>query len=240
MNKLFIALLVFVVLFSGSSSVALAQSESNIAGFISATGGIFNLTFPEVGPAGQAIGEDVGFEDVYGSKNGLSYGGEGGIGLSDIGLFGVIKYRMWKKHGDPVIIGQAKFDGDVDWTQTFICAGGRWFMVQLTRTSKTFLPFIGAGFVHSEAKEEMKGELQTYGEPEYVDLKGEVDGSGFYVEAGADLYVAQNISLRGYAEYSDLNLGISDSGVRAEIEGGGGIFAGVSLSMFFGKSMKKS
>lgn len=239
MRRRFIVLLLSAVLLMASSGIALSQSESKVTGFISATGGFFDLTFPKVAPSGQAVGEDVDFGDIYGSENGLSYGIEGGLGLGDIGVFGVLKYRIWKKHGNPVTIGPVTFDGDADWTQSFIYVGGRWFMVKPTRTSRAFLPFLGAGLVHSKVKEEMKGQAEYGGYTEYIDMDVDVDGTGFYIEGGADFFVASNVAMRGYVEYSSLNLGMSQEGVRAEIEGGGGWFLGVSLSMFFGKPMKE-
>ena len=246
MKKYCIVLFLFAALSAASSSVVSAQSESNIAGFVSGTGGAFNLTFPDAGPAGQAIGENVGFEDVYGSKSGFSYGGEVGLGLGDIGIFGVAKYRAWKKSGKPVMLAGASFNGEAEWSQNFFSAGLRYFLVKQTQESKTLLPFVGGGVIYCKGTESMKGEVTYMGESEYADAEVQFDGTGFYVEGGTDLYVAPNVSLRGIVEYSSLKL--SASAVRlggntyaaeGEINGGGGIFAGVSLSMFFGKPMKK-
>jgi len=210
------------------------QQESRIAGFISATAGNFSLKFPTV----QFMGESYGFDKVYGSKNGLFYGGEAGIGLGDIGLFGVVKYRLWKKSGNPVEIGAIDFDGDVTWSQTFLSVGGRYYLVTQTATNRSFLPFFGGGIIQSTAKEEMRGEASYYSETAYVDVSAEVDGTGFYLEGGAAFFVAPSIAFGGFLEYSWINLGISAEGARAEIEGGGGLFAGVSLSAFFGRPMK--
>lgn len=224
------------------TSSALGQnqnpSQSRIAGFLSATAGGFALTFPDIGPAGASVGEDVGFDDIYGSKNGLSYGGEAGLGLGDIGLFAVVRYRTWKKTGHPAMIGEASFDGDIEWSQSFLSFGVRYFLVKQTQTQRAFLPFFGGGMINSKATESVSGEVTFLGETFAWIEEMDIDGTGFYIEGGADLYVSPNISLRGMLEYSKLNLGISEQGVRAEIEGGGGLFAGVSINVFFGKPMK--
>lgn len=232
------ALAVFLLLAHCGAVYGQNPSQSKVAGFISATGGNFSVTFPNVGPAGQAMGADVGFEDVYGSKNGLSYGAEGGLGLGDIGLFGVVKYRLWKKSGTPVTIGEITFKGDTEWSQSFFAVGVRYFLVKQTRRDKPFLPFFGGGIITSSAKESIKGEASYYGESEYYDVDADIDGTGFYLEGGADFFVAPSISLRAMIEYAKLNLGMSASGIRAEIEGGGGLFVGIALSAFFGMPMK--
>jgi len=66
----------------------------------------------------------------------------------------------------------------------------------------------------------------------------EVDGTGYYLEGGADFFISPTASIRGVVDYSTLNLGLSVGGSRAEIDGGGGLYAGVSVNWFFGKVMK--
>ena len=231
---------VLIMLFFTITINATEQSntESKITGFFTATAGSHGITFPSNGPAGDAIGEDVGFENVYGSKNGLSYGVEAGIGLGEIGLFGVLRYRLWEKNGQPVEFGDFSFDGNMEWSQSFLSIGGRYYFVQGSKKNKSYLPFIGAGIIHSNAKESMIGEVNSLGYQEYVDISMELDGTGYYLESGADFFIASNISIRGIVEYSKLQLGVSEQGIRSEIDGGGGVFVGVSISAFFGKQMK--
>lgn len=210
------------------------QSDSRWAGYVSLAGGNFSLSWPQM----ELLGVSYGFEDVYGSKSGLSYGGEGGVGLGDIGLFFVLKARIWKKSGSPVEIGPIDFNGDAEWEQTFVSIGARYFLVEATKNNKAFLPFLGAGIVHSKAKETLKGQADYLGEQEYISISEEVDGTGFYLEGGADFFISPTASVRGVVDYSMVNLGASVGGARAEIDGGGGLYAGVSINLFFGRAMK--
>lgn len=213
-------------------------SKSRICGFVSAGVGNFTITFPDVGPAGQAVGEDVGWDDVYGKKAGVAFSGEVGMGLSDIGLFGIVKYRRWEKTGFPELFGAGSFDGTLTWTQHFYSIGGRYFFASQTNKTTPILPFLGAGICRSEATERMSGTLSIFGSGFDVDLISEMDGTGFYAEGGMDVYLSPSVSLRGLLEYTNLNLGISLSGTRYEIDGGGGFYAAGIVNFFFGKSLK--
>jgi len=62
-----------LVIFTGFSHAQdEKQSGSKITGFLAAYGGIFSVSFPQV----EYGGEQYGFEDIYGSKSGVSYEGE--------------------------------------------------------------------------------------------------------------------------------------------------------------------
>ena len=211
---------------------------SKLGGFLAASVGGFKVSFPGVAPGAQAVGEEGGFDDVYGSKSGLSYGFELGGGLADIGLFAVVKIRSWQKTGRPVIIGSGSFDGKLTWEQLFITFGGRYFLVKPSQRYSSLLPFVGAGLIKSKATETIDGELTAYGETETLYDKEDVDGTGLYLEGGCTYYVTHNASINIGIEYSDLNLGISESGQRFEIEGGGGLYLSVGASLFFGRPMK--
>jgi hypothetical protein len=213
----------------------LTYADDGLSGFISATIGSFNIKFPESGPAGESMGENVGFEDVYGSKRGLTYGIEGGIGNYSTGFFGVLKIRSWNKSGSPVIetIGDISMDATAKWSQYFVSSGGRYFFVSQMAKNDLTLPFIGCGLIYSRAKETLSGNISVPGQSEYFKVEAEVDGYGFYVEGGIDLFFSSNTTIRGTIEYSMLNLkGKTPDGTIVEIDGGGGLMFGLSLNYF--------
>ncbi|MBD3330046.1 hypothetical protein GF354_00780 [Candidatus Peregrinibacteria bacterium] len=229
--------IVIIVIF-GVLSCGVARGESGITGFISATVGTFNIKFPQSGPGGEQIGEEVGFDDVYGSKNGLSYGIEGGIGNYEQGIFGVVKYRYWKKPGTPEFyeygdIDISVSDSKAEWSQYFIMLGPRYFVTSQLEDGGSILPFLGGGLVYTRAKEFMEMTFYYENDYYYTKAENEVDGLGFYVEAGIDLLAGSNASLRGTADYSFLKLkGKYPDGTTVEIDGGGGLFIGASLNFF--------
>lgn len=237
MKRLAISWMVAAVVALVSGTAVADDSETKLAGFVSVFGGSFNLDFPDVSPAGQEVGIGSGFEEVFGSKSGLSYGLEAGLGLADLGLFGVVRFRRWEKSGQPVTIGM-EFDGEVTWTQTFWSLGGRYFLVNPSEPSRAFMPFVGLGLITSKATERADGWWTTVGEPEYFDISESLTGTGMYLEAGADVVVTNHVALRAIIEYSTLNLGYSTSYDSGKIDGGGGLFVGVGITGFFGRSLK--
>ncbi|MEZ5359822.1 MAG: outer membrane beta-barrel protein [Candidatus Zixiibacteriota bacterium] len=221
------------------STIYAQDSESNLAGFISADLGLFTIKFPEAAPSSDALGEETGFDDVYGSKSGLGFGGEVGLGHAQMGLFAIIRYKYWKKTGTPVAIGDPDIDWDIDmkWAQEFVSVGARYFFIPKTQKKNPVMPFIGLGIIYSSATEQMNGSATYQNQTQSVFDKVDIDGTGFYGEVGVDFYVSPKSSIRFFAEYSSLNLGLKDEGTRYEIDGGGGVFIGASLNQFFGTSM---
>lgn len=216
-----------------STSLSQNKEKSRIGIFAAAVAGSFEIEFPESAPTSEIAGEAVGFSDIYGTKNGPSYGFEGGLGINNI--YGVFKYRVWDKVGDPKvieIIGQTDFTGDIEWSQEFAAFGLRLFLIDPLNSKEVILPFIGGGFIQSRVNERMRGEFSSGGFSDYVDVEADLDGTGFYLEGGIDLFINPYFSLRGIAEYSSVKLGISVENVRIEIEGGGGVFVGGGLSVF--------
>ncbi|HUV29681.1 MAG TPA: hypothetical protein VMY05_01130 [Acidobacteriota bacterium] len=210
------------------------QPRHRGAAFLSFTGGSFRLSYPRI----ELLGVGYDYKDVYGSRDGLSYGGEAGIGVADIGLFLCVKYRTWKKSGTPVEIGLIDFDGTAVWKQSFLHIGLRHFLVDSTKRSRVLVPFVGGGIIHTDAEETIRGQVDYQGEQEYMDLTVQADGTGWYIEGGADLFVLRIVSIRAVVEYSKLAMGFAAEGSRYHIDGGGGVYAGVSVSWFFGRSMK--
>jgi opacity protein-like surface antigen len=190
-----------IILLSAIRVSSQTTSSPQVGAFLSASAGSFNISFPKNVPSGQAIGENICFDDIYGSESGLSYGVEGGLGFTKSGIYGVLKYRIWNKQGQPWTFGGISFSGDTEWKQNFVAIGLRYFMVEPSRQMENILPYLGAGLIRSSATESMKGQITFEGQSAYVDLSEDVDGTGFYVEGGLDFYVAPNFSIRVQIEY---------------------------------------
>ena len=221
-----------IIVFSFTAAQGQNAEMSNISMFVAASLGNFNVKMPETMPISEIVGESIGWDDIYESENGISYGLEAGIGLKDKNIFGVFAYRIWNKTGDPKIFGDIQFKGDLEWSQNFYSVGARYFLINLESRGENVFPYVGFGLIISSATEVMKGEASIADYSEYVDIDGTLDGTGFYVEGGADIFVNTGITLRGKVEYSSINLGDSNEGIRFEIEGGGGMFIGLSLNAF--------
>lgn len=239
-NILVTASTALILLLNTVSATENTTWYSGISGFVSATGGIYILSFPDIEPPDAPVDNRIRFDDVYGSKNGLSFGGEAGLGLADIGLFGVVRYRIWKKSGQPVMADGAQFYGDMEWSQTFVTLGARYFLVNLMGNHRPLIPFIGGGMIHSEATESVNGVINFLGSVESLTGEIHIDGAGFYIECGSDYNLTPALSLCGVFEYSNLHLGVCENGPRIKTKGGGGIFIGVMLNAFIGRSMDSS
>jgi len=239
-NNVTVLLLAFALLASSTLAQEEKPSEPKFSAFISGSTGIFTLTFPSAGPGGAQIGEVIGFEDVYGSKSGITFGIEAGIGPADMGLFLVFKARRWEKTGSPAISGTVAFSGKMDWTQEFYSFGPRYFFVNATSKTSKVIPFAGAGYIKAEAAERVNGTITSIGPPQPFVEESFVDGSGYYLEAGVTSYLDRSIAIAAIAEYSSLSLSAveTSSRERIEIDGGGGVFVGISASLFLGKKLK--
>jgi len=229
-----LVLVLLVALTSTSTAQDKKESGSRITGFLALYGGIFSVSFPQV----EYGGEEYGFEDIYGSKSGVSYGGEAGIGLGDIGLFLVVKSRLWQISGKPLVFGNTSdIDLEAKFEEQFFYFGGRYCFVGQASQGKAFLPFVGGGIVTGEATESMSGTWGT----ESVNDKATVDASGFYLEGGAHFFLSPQFAVGGFAEYSKITLKIPDYGglyADTETDGGGGISVNFALSIFFGRAMR--
>jgi len=227
-----------LVLLVALGSTALAQEEkqsgSRISGFLAVYGGVFNVSFPEV----EYGGEQYGFEDIYGSKTALSYGGEAGIGLGDIGIFFVVKSRIWETSGKPLVFGNtSSIDIEAKFEEKFLYFGGRYCFVGQTTNSRAILPYVGAGLVTGDATESWSGTWDG----EVINDKATVDASGYYLEGGGHFFLSPKIAVGGSAEYSKVTLKVPDYGglyADTETQGGGGISVNFTLSLFLGKAMK--
>lgn len=238
LTKRFMAIVVltpFALLFCSETPVAQELAKSGVSGFVSTVLGRFNLDFPGAGPAGDAVGEIVTFEDVYGSKSGVTLGIEGGLGSSRIGLFGIVRYKNWKKSGDPAIFGIGSFSGDLTWKQESVSIGPRYYFPQTKRPDKlTILPYLGVGIISSQATERLDGVFVSGLSSTAVDIQTNLSGTGFYVEVGGQLVLKGKSAIGAVLEYSKLNLGANISGTRFEIDGGGGVYLGIALTALFG------
>lgn len=211
-----------------------ADQESQIVTFVGGIGGGFQISFPESGPAGQAVGVSAGFEDIYGDKTGLTYGAEAGLGSREYGIFAVIRFRQWQKNGSPIILGGFTFNGETKWKQDFVSLGGRYFYKWRSASDKSFHPYVGGGIIHSTATESVDGELSSSGSTQALVMSQSVSGTGAYFEFGANLRLDKDGAIGFILEYSKLKLGVTESGQRIEVDGGGGAFIGVTLTAFFG------
>jgi len=232
-----IILSVSVVLLALTSVVSAQeekQSGSRITGFLAGYGGIFSVSYPQVEYDGQLYG----FDDIYGSKSGPSYGGEAGIGFGDLGLFLVLRSRIWKIKGKPLVFGNApSIDIESEFKEQFIYFGGRYCFVGQKVNNNAFLPFIGVGLVAGDVTESMSGKMDS----ESVFVEATVDASGFYLEGGAYFFLSPQFAVGGFAEYSKISLSIPDYGglyADTETDGGGGISINFTLSLFLGRAMR--
>jgi hypothetical protein len=237
-----IKVIVFAVIIAFIGQKGANATDSNLkpkyGGFISVNAGNFTLSFPNVTPAATKAGYDYGFEDVYGSNYGTACGFEAGVGKPLVGLYFVTKARFWKKEGNVIEIGDASFDGDLTWSQNTYSMGARYWINDKSKPRQRILPFIGGGFVFSQAKEKAIGYWTSFGIQEFVNESEEVSGTGFYLEGGADWFLTPSVSLRGFVEYSKLTLKNETVDPTLSIDGGGGIYAGMSVSIFLGQLMK--
>ncbi len=210
------------------------KSESRITGFLGGYGGIFSVSYPQVERDGQLYG----FEDIYGSKTGPSYGVQGGIGLGDIGIFLVLKSRIWKIKGKPLIFGNsASVNIEAEFQEQFIYFGGRYCFVGQKINNNAFLPFAGVGLVSGEVKESLNGTWDG----DIVSDEATVDASGFYIEGGAHFFLSPGFAVGGLVEYSKISLKVPDYGGLyggADTDGGGGISINFTLNLFLGRAMR--
>jgi len=234
-ESFFVVLLALMIALTAEIAFAQEDSRSGVSGFFTGLLGGFNLELPGGGPAGDAVGEVVTFEDVYGSKSGLTIGAEGGLGSSRIGLFGIVRYKTWNKSGDPELFGIGSFSGDLTWKQKSVSIGPRYYFLQTKRPDKlTILPYLGIGIISSEVTERLDGVFISGLSSTAVDIEANLSGTGFYVEVGGQLDLRDKVAIGAVLEYSKLNLGATVSGTRFEIDGGGGIYLGIALTALFG------
>jgi len=210
------------------------DNEPKITAFLSAYGGIFSVSFPEV----EYDGELYGFEDIYGSKAGVSYGGEIGIGLGDIGLFFILKSRIWEISGKPLVFGNSpSIDLETTFEEQFLYIGGRYCFIGQSANSKAFLPFAGVGLVTGEASETWNGTIDG----DHINETATVDASGYYLEGGAFFFLSPKFAVGAFAEYSKVTLKVPDYGglySDTETDGGGGISLNFTVNIFLGRAMK--
>jgi len=209
------------------------EHQNDITVSLSAFCGVFDLSLTDVTSPDGSSGEAIGFNDVYGSKSGFTYGVEMGVGLTSVRTFGVIRYRRWHKSGQPVLPPGRTFEGDMDWTQSFVSFGLRHYPMKWQMAVKAILPYVGGGIVYSQATESADGAV--FHESSLLELRGEVDlhGTGYYLECGCDVCAASDLSLRVMLEYSGLNLSPDDQDLERKSDGGGGLFLGIGANAFF-------
>jgi hypothetical protein len=112
------------------------------------------------------------FDQVYGTKGGFTYGGEGSIQLmeqsEDKRIYGVVQYYIFEKSGTTV----GDYEVDIDWSETITDIGIRYCW----RTDETF-SWLGGGLSQPRVIEK----FQLNGE----NIEFDKTASGFYVEYGA-------------------------------------------------------
>ncbi len=192
----------------------------------SALVGAFTIALPDV--------QGIGFDDVYGSRTGISYGGEIGLGWSRLRTSVVFRYRRWHKAGRPILPEGATFEGDWNWDQLFASLGVRHYILRPVTIAAKPLPFLGLGVIHSRACESADGAIfHSSGMVEELRGEARLHGMGYYIECGCDVCLASDLSLRAMLEYSDVNLILENPELERESNGGGGIFMGIAANIFF-------
>ncbi len=224
-----------ILIFASMDAQAQEEKQSQLTGFVTIDIGAFGTSLSGYELGGVFTDQNVYFDDLYGGGAGLLYGGTIGIGKKDMGLFLVGKYGFWNESGEPYIETSSQYrihSAELKWKQTFYSLGVRFYLIDGTQNNKYLLPFLGGGLAGTRAKESMKGVFESSNGSEPFDNSTEENGVGYYFELGSEFFLSPDISITGILDYSIIKFNHNK-----EMDGGG-VYWGLSLSLFFGEELK--